>query len=236
MKIATLVISILLCLFMVIVPIFETVAFANDLDFALHNEKAIVWAQTIASLVAFIAMLIMHDHFNLAGKIFCMLLPPIAIWNAMCFVNSEWMFSIFFGLVWVGLIVAIYAKCVPDGVFKAISAVVSVLLGISLVVLYLIYGIFQPVVNQRTVYDTQTSPDGKYIAEMTLNESPISQSTVVQVKAADPQKETFMGVYKYKSVDVYEGEAHEIHIYEMSWKDNSTLIINGNEYAVEIIS
>ncbi len=239
MRIASMVMLIVLCLALIVVPIFEAIAFSKGLDFALYNEKAIVWTQTGLCLAVAITLFVFwfvtkkEFEFGITEKIFGMLLLPISILNAMCFIKSEWQFSIFVGIIWVGICIVIYGKFVEDSIFKALSAIVSVLLGIALVGLYIYYGVLQPVIGERILDSSYTSPSGQYVAELATEKSPMSEKTVVYVKSVYPQEFGFLGEYRYKSVDFYNGEAHEIHTVKVEWKNDNTFTVNGNEYTVK---
>ena len=232
MKIASLVIPIVLCLLMIIVPIFELVAFNNDLDFALYNETAMVITQAVLCFGSMIAILIMRPSYDWLGSIFWILLAPIGLLNALCFVVSEWEYSLIVAAIWVCSILAIYIKFIPDSIVKAASAVVSILTFITIVVVLLVFRLFLPQALPDEVRAEIGSPNGEYVADVMLSKSLTGEKTKIEVRKLNPDTRAVFGAYTKKPVKVYEGESHEIQTAAIAWKDDSTIIVNGNEYAV----
>ncbi len=235
MKIASLVIPIVLCVLLIIVPIFELVALTNGIEFALYAEKAIVIIQAVLSLGSAIAIFILRQRYDWLGQLFVLLLLPISLCNALCFVNSEWDMSIFVALIWVGSALAIYLKFVPDSVPKAFSAIVSVLLAVVILGSYIIFDLFLPRAFSRDVQRTIESTKGTYVAEIILaKDNPFAgESTVVEVSMVEPKTRAFLGRYDYKPIEIYSGEDYEIETIIIEWKDDSTLLIGGKEYPVK---
>lgn len=232
MTIASIIISIVLFLMFLVVPIFELVGFVDGLDFLLYNEPTIVIIQASVALVAMIVLLIMHHEFGITEKIFWNFIPPLAIGNAICFAEAQWNISVVFAIVWSLCCFIVYLKFIPDGFFKAMSAVFSVLLTTAFVVMYLVFGVFMPITDKATVTETFTSPDGTYIAEEKAVDGTFSDKMRVDVKMANPVSDVWLGCYVYDSIEIYEGESYETETAKISWKDNSTLVINGNEYKI----
>ena len=231
MKIATLVIPIVLCVLFIIIPIFELVGLISGLDFTIYNEVAVAWVQTILAVGSAIAIFIMKPEYDVAGKVFCMILPPVSILNAICFADSQWGFAVIFAVLWSVSCYAIYIKFVPDSGFKAFSAVVSVLCAISFVLVYLVFGIFFPLINTKTVTESIDSPNGELVAELQTEKSFFSEKAVITVRKAEPVR-AVIGCFEHDPIELYEGESHEIHTATISWKDDTTLVINGTEYPV----
>lgn len=232
MKTATLVIPIVLCVLFIIVPVFELVGLICGLDFVLYNEVAVAWVQTVLAVGSAVAIFIMKPKYEKAGRIFCMLLPPISVLNAICFANSEWKLAVIFAVLWSVSCYAIYIKFVPDSGFKALSAVFTVLFAIAFVLLYIIFGIFFPLVSTANVSESYTSPNGELVAELQTEKSFFSEKAVVEVYKAEPDVRAVIGCYESYPIEIYEGESHEVHTATISWKDNSTLVINDTEYPV----
>ncbi len=235
MKIASLVIPIVLCVLFIILPIFEFVAYSNNLDFSLYNEKAIVITESVLAVGSAIAIFIMRQRYNWVGQLFVILLLPITVANAFCFVNGEWDKSIFVSLIMVVAVLAIYLFFVPDSIPKALSAIISVLLAVGIVVTYVMFVIFLPKAFPRDVQKELPSPEGTYVAEVMLyTENPIEgEKTVVEVYQVGPQKKAVLGRYDYRPTEIYKGEDYEIETIVIEWKDDSTLVIAGEEYPIK---
>lgn len=231
MKIACLVIPIVLCVMLVILPIFELIAFASDLDFNIYSELVMPIILTVFAVGAVIAIYVMKPEYGRTGRIFCNLLTPLALLNALCFVDCSSFVTVVLAVIWSGCVFAIYLKFVPDGFFKATSAVVSVLLTIAFVALYLVVNVLGNVTHTRTVEDTLESPDGALYAEICTVDALFGETMEVVVRDNAPAGALF-GSYTYKAQTVYEGEPHEIQTAKIEWKDDDTLLINGKEYNI----
>ena len=158
------------------------------------------------------------------------LLAPIALLNTLCFINSEWKFSILFAIVWSVCAFVMYLKFVPDSAFKATSAVFLVLLTVAVIGFYiwnLIYGSF---VNKLAVESSYPSTDGTYIAEVCSSESLLDKKMAVYIAKSDPEFKAVIGYYQAKPAKIYEGESHEIKTAYLSWLDDVTLVINDEAY------
>ncbi len=232
MVVASILIPIILFLALSVVPVFEIVGLSMGLDFWLYNEMVVVIVQSSLALIAMIAILIMRPEYGVTGKIFWMLLTPLALINAICFTESQWAFSILFAIFWSICCFVIYLNFVPDSVFKAISAVFSVLLAVALVVLYLIYSVFIPATDNSEITESFVSPNGEIVAEEKAVDGIISDSMIIEVHKINPEIEAVLGYYEQDSIVVYEGEAYETETAKISWKDDSTLIINDVEYNI----
>lgn len=230
MKAVMLAIPIVLCVLLLIVPIFELIGLINGLDFILHNELAIVITQTVLTVGATVALFVLKAEYGRTGRIFLMLLAPIALLNSLCFADCEWAYSIIFAVVWSVCAFVLYYRLVPDSAFKATSAVFSVLIALAFVGLYLwnlLYGSF---INDRTVEATYTSMNGTYVAEVCTSKSLIGTKMTVYIAASDPKSENMLGYYQAKPAKIYEGEEHETKTASISWLDDETVIINDEAY------
>ncbi len=231
MKIACLVIPIVLCVMLVILPIFELIALLSGLDFNIYSELVMPIILTVLAVGAVIAIYIMKPDYGRTGKIFCNLLTPLALLNALCFVDCNSFVTVILAIIWSGCVFAIYLKFVPDGFFKAASAVVSVLLTIAFVALYLVVNVLGNVTNTRTIEETLESPDGALYAEISTVDALFGEKMEVVVRDNSPTGALF-GSYTYKDQTVYEGEPHETQTARIEWKDDDTLLINGTEYDI----
>lgn len=231
MKIACLVIPIVLCVILLIVPVFELVALVNNLDFSLYNELVMPIIQASLAVGGVIALCVMKPEYGRTGKIFGNLLTPIALLNALCFVDCQSFVTVLLAAVWVCGCFAIYLKFVTDSFFKATSAVFSVLLTIAFVSLYLVVNVLGNVANERTVSEKIDSPNRALYAEIAAVDALFGEKMEVTVCDAQPAG-AFLGSYTYKPQTVYEGEPHETQTADVVWFDNDTLLINGTEYNV----
>lgn len=232
MAITMLVIPIVLFVIMAIIPIFELIGLILGLDFVIYNEPAVVITQAVLVFATMIAFLIINPELKRTARIFLIWLLPVSLLNALSFTGGQWGFSFIFAIVWSVCALVLCLRFVPDGVFKAISAVCSVLISVVFVVMFLIYSVFQPLTVDKTVTETQSSPNGELIAEEMAVDGIFSDRMQLTVRKAEPVAKAVLGQYEEKAIIIYEGEIHETEVSKFSWKNDTTLIINGEEYNV----
>lgn len=230
MKAVMLAIPIVLCVLLLIVPIFELVGLINGLDFILNNEPAIVITQTVLIVGATVALFILKPEYERTGRIFLILLAPIALLNTLCFADCEWAYSVIFAVVWGGCAFAMYYRFVPDSNFKAASAVFSVLITVTFAALYLWNIIYVSFINERTVESTYSSMNGTYVAEVGTSKSLVGTKMTVYIAKADPESKNILGYYQAKPAKIYDGEEYEVKTAVISWLDDETVIINDEAY------
>lgn len=225
-------IPIVLCLLLLLVPILELVGLCKGLEFSLNNELALVIVQAVLAVGALVAFLVIKPEPNLACRISLLLAAPIAVANALCFVDSESIASLIIALICGGCVFTIYLRFLPDSNLKAASAVISVLLTILLAVLFVWGLIYGSVIKQKTVHEEIASPNGEYIAVVCSEKSLFGTDTVIYIRKAEPEGKALFGSYRVPDMLVYEGEDHEVKSAVLSWLDDETLIINDRAYAV----
>lgn len=231
MKIATIVIPVVLCVLLLILPVFELVGLINGLEFVLFNETAVVITQTVLCVGSAVAIFILKPEYERTGRIFWMLALPVSLLNALCFADRS-MLSVILAVIWSAAVFAVYIKFVPDSGFKATSAVFSVLAAVAFAVIFIVFGIFEPIVNERTVNSSLASPAGTYSAETVTVKTPLSEKMNLDIRKTEPEMNAVLGAYYKKTVTVYEGESYETQTAKISWKDDSTVVVNGTEYPV----
>ena len=232
MKKACLVISISLCVLFVFLPIFELIALLTDLEFTLYSDLVISIIQTVLSVGAAVAIFIMRPELGVTEKILLNIITPLSIINALCFIESDGIAPIILVVISALSMFALYVKFVPDSAFKATSAVFSVLLTIGFVVGYLVIGLLGDVINERNVTETIESSDGVYIAEISSVKGILGDEMEVRVYPAEAKARVLIGSYTYSPISLYTGEPHETQTANIEWKDNATLVINGQEHNI----
>ena len=230
MKAVKLTIPIVLCVILLIVPVFELFGLINHLDFFLQNELATVIVQTVLAVAATVALFILKPEYDITGKIFLILLAPIALLNMLCFYDCVWGYSVIFAIVWGGCALALFIKFVPDSNWKATSAVFTVLISITFVGLYIWNFVYTSYINERTVESTHPSMNGTYVAELGTSENIIDKKTTIYIAKAEPEFKSFFGYYQAKPTQIYDGEEYEVKTAIISWLDDETVIINDQAY------
>lgn len=229
MKTVMLIIPIVLCVLLLIVPVFEIFGLINYLDFIPHNEIVLAIVQTVFAVGATIALFVLKPTYDITGRIFLTLLAPIAILNSLCFADASWKFTVIFAVVWGGCAFALYYKFVPDSYFKATSAVFSVLLTIAFVVLYLI-NLIHGSISEQTLESSYPSMHGTYTAEVYTTKSIGGTGMSVEIAKTEPDFDNFIGYFQAKPITIYVGEEHETKTAIITWLDDETVIINDTAY------
>lgn len=225
-------IPIILCVIFIIVPILRLIGLICDLDFVFYNEAAIVITQAVLAIGAAVALFVVKPKYSNTGRIFLILSAPISLLNALCFADAEWKLSIIFAVVWSGCIFASYLKFTPDSSFKAIAAVVSVLLAITLVVCFIVGIVYNAFVHSFAVYESIDSMHGTYRADLGTSENVLGTKTEIYINKNEPEFKVILGCFYVKPIQVFEGEDYEIKTVTIDWLDDSTVIINGDPYKV----
>ncbi len=230
MKTVTLIIPIVLCVLLLIVPCLELFGLINALDFIPNNEIALVIVQAAITVAATVALFLLKPVYGNTGKIFLMLLAPIAILNSLCFADGSWKYTVIFALVWGICAFLLYFKFVPDSYFKATSAVFSVLIAFAFVVLYLI-NLIGNTMTTETVQSSYPSINGTYVAEVKLLENKVlDDEMAVDIARSEPEFKNFIGYFQARSERIYTGEEHETKTAVISWLDDETVIVNDAAY------
>lgn len=232
MKAAMLAIPILLCTMLILIPVMEFIGLVTNTDFNLYNEIATVIVQTVLCVGAVTALFIIKPRYGKAGRIFVILLLPFSLANGLCFADPAWGWSILFVLIICGCSLAIYIRFSRDSVGKAVSAVLSVLAAIALVVLYVYNLVYNSFFSDITVIRSIGSPDESYVAEVISDASVLGDKTRVRIKQSEQRFGALIGGFSEKSQLIYTGEDYEIDTVRISWTNEKTVAVNGTEYEV----
>ena len=233
MKAAMTVIPIVLCVMLILVPFMEFIGLITGTEFELYSETAMVIVQAVLCAGAVTALFIIKPRYDKLGRTFVILLLPFSIANGLCFVDPAWAWSPLFVLAVCGCSLAIYVRFSSDSVGKAISAVFSVLASIAVIVLYvynLVYGSF---FSDVTVKKTVPSPDGNYVAEVVTDASVLGDKTRVNVRRSEQLFGVVIGGFSEKAQLVYTGADYEVDTVKIIWENESTVLVNGNEFIIE---
>lgn len=224
---------IVLCALFALMPLFEFIALCTGLDFRINAELALAVIFALLSAAALAFSLVYKPKYNKAGKILLTLALPLSILTALSFVTGSNNWSFLFALIWCGCALLLYIKFVPDSNLKALSAIVSVLLAIAFAVIWLWGLISTAFISDITVHSEHPSIDGYYKAEVCVSDSLIGSKTVVRISRAEKEFGVLLGRFWQYPTEIYEGEDYEYKTVQINWLDESTVIINGNEYVIE---
>ena len=226
-------IPIALLVFFIILPFYELIGFLTELDFTVNGEKAISIIQALIAIGSTVALFIFKPRFVFWEKMCLLAAFPLSLINAFSFIDGEWIGSLIFAVISCGCIFAIYLKFLPDSVIKAISAIISVLLAILICIVF-VWKLVSGVMTDRILEDKYESLDGRFVAEVYIEESLISSKAIVVVKPVEPEFSALFGSFSAPEMIAFEGESHMAETIMINWLDEETVIINGDAYRINI--
>lgn len=133
-----------------------------------------------------------------------------------------------------------YRFCIP---LKIVCGVISILLMVILFLvtclgsLGVVIGIFEHYFGEfgkTSVVKQVSSPDQSYIAEIVDDDQgALGGNTLVNIKGIGKEIPVLLGKLVPEEERVYEGDWGEFETMVIEWKDNHTLLIDGEEYTVD---
>lgn len=126
----------------------------------------------------------------------------------------------------------IFATRLPKMIAFVMSAVMSCLL--AMIIFFIsslgLFGTF----GENTVYKEVASSNGKYTAQIVINDQgSLGGSTVVMLKNNEDKKHFFFYNFDKKDIKLYIGKYTEYADIGVEWQSNGILLINGEEYVIE---
>lgn len=216
-----------------ILPLYELIGFLTELEFSLYSEKVIVILQALFAIGATVSVFIFKPKFAI-GERSCLLLAfPLSILNVFSFIGGDWSGSIILAIISCGCVFAVYLRFLPDSVIKAITAIIAVLLAITVCIVF-IWSLISGVWSERKLEDKYESLDKTYVAEVFVEESLISTKTVVVIRPAEAEFGAILGSFSAPEMIVFEGEAHAAETIMINWLDDETIVINGDAYKINV--
>ena len=132
-----------------------------------------------------------------------------------------------------------YRFCIP---LKIICGGISI---IPMIILFLVtcmgllvsaFGIVEHFCGEfgkTSVVKQVASPDQSYVAEvLDVDQGALGGNTLVKIKGIGKEIPFLLGKLVPEEKNVYEGDWDEFETMDIQWKDNGTLLIDGNEYSV----
>lgn len=215
-----------------LIPIFELISLFTGLDFRINGEMAFGIIFALISLAGALFFLIFKARIQNAAKILTIFTLPLALITAISFACGENKWTILPMLIWLASVLALYIKLVPDSNLKAFSAVISVLLVITLGVVWCVGVVGDIFVSELSVESEYISIDERYKAEVCIDDSLFGAKTVVRISRTDAEFGVLIGRFWRESAIVYEGEDYEYRTVQINWLDETTVVINGREYVI----
>lgn len=128
--------------------------------------------------------------------------------------------------------IVIFATSLP----KTVAVIMSVVMGclLAMVIFFIsVLGLF-PTLSENTVYKEVSSPNGKYTAQIVINDQgAFGGNTVVMLKNNTDKIRFLFYKLEKKDLKLYTGKYTEYTTITLLWQDNGILLINDNEYIIE---
>lgn len=216
-------------------PILTLVLFCLEYSVSLFNY--IFSAISSALIFVILTTVILKAKEVVTGKalkFLIVLLPLISLVNAVVYVfkSKSAVVAVCMAICFVCSAV-IAEKICKSGKAKLFSVISSGLLSVPLLifsVLLLIFGSF----GVNTVIDSIPSPDGAYYAEIVDSDhGALGSDTVVYIHK-NSKLDLFIMTISKTPQPVYVGEWREYETMQIQWKNENCLIINSEEFPVEI--
>lgn len=216
-----------------LLPIGHWVGGMCGYQFTLRNYEWTVIGLTVVSIIFLILLSALKISFNKVNSVFSALLFPISVLSGFSFVSdSSWEFTFFFVLLNCTCSIVMLIKFSKDKVLKIVTAVLSSLLLVLLLLFVFIDLLFQDF-GANIVVKSAVSPRKTYTAEVINNDQgALGGSTLVNVRK---NKKINLRICEFSKtpIRVYIGVWGEFDRMEISWKDEETLLINQKEYKIK---
>ncbi len=220
--------ALLLVLFAV-TPLMTLIALCRGEYFRLSAGD--MWGAIIAVLAVGLAVatLILRVEYDLCGSILVIIALPLSLLRLAC-LAAHGVPTFILAVLSAAAVLVLYIRLVNDSYGKAAGAVFSVLFLIAALLLFAI-DIAKGYITNETVESSLDSPSGEYVAEVVRVTRPIiGDSSAVRVGYDGTVSKNFLGGFYKRSKKLYSGTESEIYSVRIEWKDDHTLIINGEEF------
>ncbi len=223
------------CLLYALYPICRIISAVCGYDFTLRNYPVFIVALAVVSVIAAVLLLSRKILLTKVQAVCSALLPPLSAINGLfLMIDSRWNASVLFALVCFGCSVLILVNFAQPRPLKIISAILSVLLVLFLLLSALILHVFVNFVN-KTIVKTVTSPQNTYIAKVIdSDQGALGGNTLVDVWNCEKTVDLFLCKFSKSPIRVYTGKWGEAENMQIIWKEEHILRINSKEYEINV--
>lgn len=223
----------LCCFACLLVPLSKLTAITFGYAFVPVNETLFLAGMT--GLLCFLtsATLKQKAPLNRSSTVFVTILCPLCLLNSFFFLSSMNWFRMILIILSCACTMEIYgsAKRIP-----ALTSILGVLSGILLLLLIgalVLHGLFGSL-SVFQIVKTVPSPNYSYEARLISNDQgALGGATIVEVKQLKGRFNLLIGEISKVPSRVYEGGWGEFETMDLSWRDDHTLLINGNAYPMD---
>lgn len=167
---------------------------------------------------------------NNVSRILLAIITPLSWINAMYLLNNQ-IWNVAIVLVYVGCCYYLSVKHGSPRTLKVLTLVLATILALPICFFSVIALTIGPF-GQTTVVQTIASPSGEYYAEVIdSDQGALGGNTLVEVYE---KCEINLGLFRIEKTPqcVYQGDWGEHLDMQIYWKEDTCLVINGNEYAI----
>lgn len=203
--------------------------------FVLYNNFITSLIITILLFCTTICLPIFKISMNKASRVFSAFLLPLSIFGELFFIagadkDSHLEITIALAFVACCCTAYIFVKYSSILVLKILSGILSVLIITLLIFALLLYSPFAELYPNDTVVKTLESPNNTYIANIIKSDQgALGGNTDVEISKTE-RFNVIIGNFSRIPKIVYYGKYEEYKGMDISWKNETTLVINGKEF------
>lgn len=212
-----------------ILPLFSIIGWIAGYHFVLRSYPVCSIILAATSLTASVFLFVSKLKSSKIGTVFSALLLPMSAVNGIdSLAHSDAKLTVIFTLIGCGCAAAVFFKFAGPLALKIISGILSVLLLLLLMFLSVLRNF-----SSNTVVRSVSSPQNTYVAEVIDNDQgALGGNTLVDVKDNGKTIDLFVGRFSKPPVRVYTGKWGEFTNMQITWKNESVLVIDGKEYRI----
>lgn len=219
----------IICILYIFLPLCKAIGSIFGYDFVLNSYLVSIMVLASISIVVTVILLFARIPLSKVNTVFSTLLLPLSAINGLLFVLHDWKTSLF-ALACCGCSAVIFKEFGCPGALKKVTAVLSALVILLLVLLSFVIFVFSDF-GSCTVVRSVASPQNTYVAEVIdVDQGALGGDTLVNVQTNIKTINLLIGKFSKAAIHVYRGEWGEFEDMQIGWKDERTLIINGKEY------
>lgn len=199
-------------------------------NFLLYNYPVYIAVLAFFSLAAAVYIIVAKNYPE-HGYVLSAFLVPLTVLNAILIgKHCELVYVLLFMVVSIGSFAVLLYKS------RSVAKILSVAATVVLLILFFALDYFRSVFvgfNNDEVVKSISSPDNRYTAEViSSNQGALGGNTYVDIRFDSENINILIGEYRKPAERIYSGKYGEYENIQVSWKDNDTLLINGEAYNI----
>ncbi len=223
----------LMFLLFAFVPACSLIAVGMGYEFTLKNPMGFSIAAAAISTVCSLILLCSRSTKSKLDAFLSVFIAPLSAVTGIVMLRGNYVNAalVIFAVCFICTFIVLFKYARP--IFLRIIAIIFSCFAMAVYVIGVAITVFLGGLAVNTVAKTVESPDGSYIAEVIdSDQGALGGDTLVEVSNVKDRIDLYIAEFTRPSVRVYMGEWGEAESMEISWKDNSTVVINGREYLI----